>query len=122
MFMKLTSTVGFICLAAALSFLSACPTPAHHFPPQPPTVSSISKYIKITYPNNDDILYVGDNITITWTSDFPEEATFRVKLDYGIGMDLRDFELGKTKNTGSFPWTVTDQSIGTKIQLVFLKM
>ena len=80
-----------------------------------PTITPIHVKTTITYPKNGDILYVGDNVTITWTSDLSEQASYRVILyDEKKGMD---YLLGVATNTGAFPWKVTDQFVGKDLWL-----
>jgi hypothetical protein len=121
--------VGLVCLFAILGIVFVIMVATH--PPQVPTSTtppstpvtlpdsyyqqSGKNYIKIKYPQNGDTLHVGDAITVTWISNIPAETSWRVNLsDEKLG---KDYPLGLTKNTGTFPWMVTNEVINTKLSL-----
>ncbi len=83
-----------------------------------PTPSGIPYWIRITSPLNSDIWHVGENVNIGWESNFPEDASFRIKLS----RDGRDYPIVTTANTGAYRWTVTDQIIGSGVHLEFYNM
>jgi hypothetical protein len=70
--------------------------------------------INITSPHNLDDWYVGENVTIEWTSNenVPSNATLKVYLDTGMG---NKYLIGTTPNTGSFSWVVTSQCVGMDV-------
>lgn len=70
--------------------------------------------INITSPHNLDDWYVGEKVTIEWTSDesIPSNATLKVYLDTVDGIK---YLIGTTPNTGSFSWVVTSQCVGMDV-------
>jgi hypothetical protein len=71
--------------------------------------------INITAPHNFDDWYVGENVTIEWTSgeNVPSNATLTVYL--GTIGSTQKYLIGTTPNTGSFSWVVTSQCIGMDV-------
>ena len=61
-----------------------------------------------------DDWYVGEKVTIEWTSDesIPSNATLKVYLDTVDGIK---YLIGTTPNTGSFSWVVTSQCVGMDV-------
>jgi len=77
-----------------------------------------SPYINITSPKTYDIWWVGESVTITWTtSNIPVGTMLNVELlgDNGNGND--SYLIGTTKNTGSFTWIVTNQVMGPNLEV-----
>jgi len=67
-------------------------------------------YINLTSPEPLEDWYVGENVTITWTTtNIPSSTTFNVYL---VTPDGIKYLIGTTLNTGSFNWVVTDQVLG----------
>jgi hypothetical protein len=110
--------ISLVTIFFAYTFIMLIFYPAHpSITTQPPDISN-QKSVRITYPQNGDTLFSGDDVTITWTSDFPEAATFHVILR----KDGTDCPLGLTTNTGTFSCKITDQIIGSQILLELSSM
>jgi hypothetical protein len=74
------------------------------------------KIINITYPQNDEYWYVGDTVTIRWTTkNIPENAEVTVML-WDSDM-LPPYPIVKTTNTGSAKWIVTNRIMGGHLRL-----
>jgi hypothetical protein len=69
--------------------------------------------INITSPHNLDDWYVGENVTIEWTSD--ESVPSNAKLNVYLNAGTQKYLIGTTPNTGSFSWVVTSQCVGMDV-------
>jgi tetratricopeptide (TPR) repeat protein len=81
---------------------------------EPPSFTPPAERIVVTYPRGGESWLVGDNVTITWTSvGVPENATVVIMLEDATRSRQRD--IGSTRNTGSFQWSVTDTVVSQQL-------
>ena len=118
-----TSKLRRIGMATAAAINRASPTPKmvttlQTVTPLPPTQfpkTTPKPSISLLSPKGGEHWYVGDTITITWTSvNISKDATIHIELYESV---TRGYIIGSPPNTGSFLWTVTDRLIGTRLRI-----
>lgn len=83
---------------------------------EPPSFTPPAERVYVTYPKGGEQWYVGENVTITWTSTgIPEDATVAIMLEDAIRG--RQTDIIRTTNTGSYNWRVTDEFISPILTL-----
>ena len=73
--------------------------------------------ITLTYPNGGETWHVGDVVTIKWTSaNLPTNTAVNISLSLASKQPYSPsviLPIGSTTNSGSFTWTVTNNSVAT---------
>jgi hypothetical protein len=73
--------------------------------------------ITLIYPNGGETWHVGDVVTIKWTSvNLPTNTAVNVSLSLASKQPYSPsiiLPIGSTTNSGSFTWTVTNNSVTT---------
>jgi len=106
------------------TIIATNPTPMSTNISSPPMATTTSQTYRVgmptltlTYPNGGEIWHVGDLIKITWTStNLPENTAVNISLSLASTQPYSPsviLHIGSTTNTGSFTWTVTNNSVTT---------